>query len=95
LSADAPPFKSQTLRKVRQRLLAHPYIQLFDSLDAMAALRPEAQATALVIIGVAALTFSNAINSLMQLSTEPAMRGRVMALRVGVALGSTRSARRS
>jgi MFS family permease len=46
-------------------------------------------AAALVIIGVAALTFSNATNTLMQLSTEPAMRGRVMALRVGVALGCT------
>ena len=46
-------------------------------------------AIALVIIGVAALTFSNATNSLMQLSTEPAMRGRVMALRVGIALGCT------
>ena len=31
----------------------------------------------------------NTSNSLMQLSTEPAMRGRVMALRVGVALGGT------
>ncbi len=44
---------------------------------------------ALVIIGVAALTLTNTTNSLMQLSTEPAMRGRVMALRVGVALGGT------
>ena len=44
---------------------------------------------ALVVIGVAALTFTNTTNSLMQLSTEPAMRGRVMALRVGVALGGT------
>lgn len=44
-------------------------------------------AGALVMIGAAALTFTNATNSLMQLSTEPAMRGRVMALRVGVALG--------
>lgn len=43
----------------------------------------------LVIIGVAALTVTNTSNSLMQLSTEPAMRGRVMALRVGVALGGT------
>jgi len=32
---------------------------------------------------------ANASNSLMQLSTEPALRGRVMALRVGVALGGT------
>lgn len=46
-------------------------------------------AAALVIIGVAALTLTNTSNSLMQLSTEPAMRGRVMALRVGVALGGT------
>jgi MFS family permease len=43
----------------------------------------------LVIIGVAALTLTNTSNSLMQLSTEPAMRGRVMALRVGIALGGT------
>jgi MFS family permease len=43
----------------------------------------------LVIIGVAALAFTNTTNSLMQLSTEPAMRGRVMALRVGIALGGT------
>jgi MFS family permease len=46
-------------------------------------------AAALVIIGAAALTFSNATNTLMQLSTQPAMRGRVMALRVGIALGCT------
>jgi MFS family permease len=46
-------------------------------------------AGALVVIGVAALTFTNTTNSLMQLSTEAAMRGRVMALRVGVALGGT------
>lgn len=46
-------------------------------------------ALTLVMIGVAALTFMNTSSSLMQLSTEPAMRGRVMALRVGVALGGT------
>jgi MFS family permease len=46
-------------------------------------------AAALVVIGVAALTFSNASNGLMQLSTAPAMRGRVMAIRLGVALGGT------
>jgi MFS family permease len=46
-------------------------------------------AATLVIIGVAALTLTNTSNSLMQLSTEPAMRGRVMALRVSVALGGT------
>jgi MFS family permease len=42
---------------------------------------------ALVVIGAAALTLTNGTNSIMQLSTEPSMRGRVMSLRVGVALG--------
>lgn len=46
-------------------------------------------AAALIVIGVAALTVMNTSNALMQLSTEPAMRGRVMALRLGVALGGT------
>ena len=46
-------------------------------------------AGALAVAGLAALTFTNTTNSLMQLSTAPAMRGRVMALRVGVALGGT------
>lgn len=46
-------------------------------------------AAALVIVGAAALTFLNGTNSLMQLSTEPAMRGRVMALGVAIALGGT------
>ena len=46
-------------------------------------------AAALVVIGVAALTLTNATNSMMQLSTDPSMRGRVMALRVAVALGGT------
>jgi MFS family permease len=43
----------------------------------------------LIIVGMAALTFTNSTNSLMQLSTEPVMRGRVMALRLAVALGGT------
>jgi MFS family permease len=46
-------------------------------------------AAALIVIGVASITFTNTSNSLMQLSTLPAMRGRIMALRVGVALGGT------
>jgi MFS family permease len=46
-------------------------------------------AATLIIIGAATLTFGNSTNSTMQLSTEPAMRGRVMALRVGIALGGT------
>jgi len=44
-------------------------------------------AAALTLIGVAAITFTNATNSMMQLSTKPIMRGRVMAIRVGVGLG--------
>ena len=43
----------------------------------------------LIVIGVSALTVTNSTNSLMQLSTEPAMRGRVMAIRIAIALGGT------
>ena len=57
----------------------------------LAALAPSTWSFAitLIVIGVATLTFTNTTNSLMQLSTEPAMRGRIMALRVGIALGAT------
>ncbi len=44
---------------------------------------------ALVIIGIAAQTVTTSANSLVQLSTEPAMRGRVIAILLAVALGST------
>jgi MFS family permease len=44
---------------------------------------------ALIIIGVSALTFTTATNTLVQLSTEPVMRGRVMAIRLAIALGGT------
>jgi MFS family permease len=44
---------------------------------------------ALIIIGVSALTFTTSTNSLMQLSTEPVMRGRVMAIRLAIAVGGT------
>jgi len=46
-------------------------------------------AGALVIVGMAALTLTNSTNSMMQLTTEPEMRGRVMAFRVAIALGGT------
>jgi MFS family permease len=42
---------------------------------------------ALALSGAAVLIFANGTNSMMQLSTEPSMRGRVMALRVGMGLG--------
>lgn len=42
---------------------------------------------ALVVVGIAAQTFTTSTNSLVQLSTEPAMRGRVMAILLAIALG--------
>ncbi len=45
--------------------------------------------TALVLVGVAAQTFTTSMNSTVQLSTDPAMRGRVMALFLAIALGGT------
>ena len=44
---------------------------------------------ALLIIGVAAQTFTISTNSLVQLSTEPVMRGRVIAILLAAALGGT------
>ena len=40
-------------------------------------------------VGLSALTFMTASNSMMQLTTERAMRGRVMALRIAVVMGGT------
>jgi MFS family permease len=44
---------------------------------------------ALVLIGVSAQTFTTTVNSMVQLSTEPAMRGRVVAILLAIALGGT------
>lgn len=44
---------------------------------------------ALALVGVALLTFLNSSNALMQLTTPPPLRGRVMAIRMGIALGGT------
>lgn len=46
-------------------------------------------ALTLVVVGVAALTVTNTSNTLVQLSTEPTMRGRIMAIRLAIALGCT------
>lgn len=46
-------------------------------------------AGALALIGLATLMFTNATITMMQVSTEPAMRGRVMAIRLAIALGGT------
>ncbi|MGH8112338.1 MAG: MFS transporter [Rhodanobacteraceae bacterium] len=43
----------------------------------------------LFFVGLAALTFMTASNSMMQLTTERAMRGRVLALRIAVVMGGT------
>jgi len=57
----------------------------------LAAFSPSAMwfAATLVLIGIAALTFTNNSNSLMQISTDPAMRGRVMAIRMAIVAGCT------
>jgi MFS family permease len=44
-------------------------------------------AGALAVSGAAVMIFVNGTNSMIQLSTEPSMRGRLMALRVGIGLG--------
>ncbi len=44
---------------------------------------------ALILVGASAQTFTTTVNSTLQLSTEPAMRGRVMAILLAVAVGGT------
>ena len=44
---------------------------------------------ALVVIGLSAQTFTTTANSTIQLSTEPEMRGRVIALFLAIAVGAT------
>jgi MFS family permease len=46
-------------------------------------------AASLAVIGVAVITFMTATNSIIQLSTEPIMRGRVVATSMGLMLGGT------
>ncbi len=66
-------------------------ILLFSAGLAIAALMPSYLlfSAALVVIGMTAQTLTTTALSLMQLSTEPAMRGRVMAIFLAVALGGT------
>ncbi|AWN24085.1 MFS transporter [Deinococcus irradiatisoli] len=58
---------------------------------ALAALLPNVWlfGAALVIVGMAAQTFNTTANSSMQLSTDPAMRGRVVAILMAVIMGGT------
>ncbi|MGA9335802.1 MAG: MFS transporter [Rudaea sp.] len=64
---------------------------LFGVSVAVAALMPNPLLFAIVLffVGLAALTFMTASNSMMQLTTERAMRGRVLALRIAVVMGGT------
>lgn len=62
---------------------------VFGVACAAAALMPgyAAFAVALVAVGAAAQTFTTSANSLVQLSTEPGLRGRVMAILLAITLG--------
>jgi MFS family permease len=58
---------------------------------ALAAITPNSWlfGIALVLVGVSAQTFTTSTSSLVQLSTAPVMRGRVMAILLAIALGGT------
>jgi MFS family permease len=58
---------------------------------AVAAMMPNylAFGIALFVVGFAAQTFTTSTNSLVQTSTEPGMRGRVIAILLAIALGGT------
>ncbi|MEJ8848515.1 MFS transporter [Variovorax rhizosphaerae] len=64
---------------------------LFGCATFAGALMPNAVAFGIVLIvtGVAAQTLTTTTNSLVQLSTEPALRGRVIAILMATLLGST------
>jgi predicted MFS family arabinose efflux permease len=64
---------------------------LFGASLAIAAAMPNFWlfAAMLFAIGIPALTFVNVSNSLMQLAAAPALRGRVVAIRLAVVSGST------
>jgi MFS family permease len=63
----------------------------FGAACTLAALMPREWMFGIVLVAVGALaqTFTTSTNSLVQLSTEPAMRGRVMAIYMGIFLGCT------
>ena len=64
---------------------------LFGAGCALAAVMPTYAlfGVALVAVGMSAQTFTTTANGAMQLSTEPKMRGRVMAIFLAIALGGT------
>jgi MFS family permease len=64
---------------------------MFGIAMALAAVMPTTWsfAAVLFVVGVSSLTFMTASNSMMQLTTERGMRGRVLALRIAVVMGGT------
>jgi MFS family permease len=64
---------------------------LFGLGCALAALAPQylSFGLALIVVGLAAQTLTTSTNSFIQLSTDPSMRGRVIALFLAIALGGT------
>jgi MFS family permease len=64
---------------------------LFGSGLALAAIMPNGWlfGFALLLVGICAQTFTTSTNGLVQISTEPAMRGRVMAILLAIFLGGT------
>jgi MFS family permease len=66
-------------------------VALFGVACAAAAFMPNYAlfAGVLIVIGIAAMTFANSSNTLMQLTTDSTMRGRVMAIRLAIMMGGT------
>jgi MFS family permease len=77
-------------QRVRMRLVIGAGIA-FGVIEVVVGIMPtyEAFAVALVPLGLAALTFMTAANTLTQLSVSPHLRGRVMALYMTVFMGGT------
>ncbi|MDE2120451.1 MAG: MFS transporter, partial [Betaproteobacteria bacterium] len=78
-------------RKAPHLVLLRVSALLFGLACALAAAMPSAWSfgAVLAVVGALAQTFTTSTNSLVQLSTEPAMRGRVMAIYMGIFLGCT------
>jgi MFS family permease len=66
-------------------------VAAFGAACALAAVMPTSLwfGAALVIIGLSVHTFTTSANSFVQLSTEPFMRGRVLAILLALSLGGT------
>ncbi|QJY50384.1 MFS transporter [Pseudonocardia broussonetiae] len=81
---------ARRVRRPRLRLVAGSAL-VFGVLVVLAGLMPTFLLTGIVMVplGFAALTFTTAANSAVQLAVEPAMRGRVMGLYILLFLGGT------